>query len=70
MLMLCQCLAQGVLVSRVKSLSPDASGAKTTIYSLQPAIRICVSIGLSKKEIEKAGTTVRHAITKVMGRKR
>lgn len=36
---------------------------------MQPALKICATIGLSKKEIEKAGITIRHAITKVMTRK-
>ncbi len=63
-------LSQGILITRVKSLSSDPSGAKTTIYVQQPAIRICLTIGLSKKEIEKAGTTIRHAITKILTRKR
>lgn len=35
----------------------------------QPALKVCVTTGLSKKEIEKAGVTIRHAITKVMTRK-
>ena len=63
-------LSQGILITRVKSLSSDPSGAKTAIYVQQPAIRICLTIGLSKKEIEKAGTTIRHAVTKILTRKR
>lgn len=35
----------------------------------QPALKVCATNGLSKKEIEKAGVTIRHAITKVMTRK-
>jgi hypothetical protein len=65
-----QTLAQGILITRVKSLSPDTSGAKSTVYIQQPALKICLTIGLSKKEIEKAGTTIRHAITKILTRKR
>ncbi|RMD40882.1 hypothetical protein DV735_g4220, partial [Chaetothyriales sp. CBS 134920] len=65
-----ECLAQGILITRVKSLSPDASGSKVSVFSQQPALKICLTIGLSKKEIEKAGTTIRHAITKIMTRKR
>jgi hypothetical protein len=59
-----------VLITRIKSLSPDPSGARAQIYVQQPALRVCLTIGLSKKEIEKAGTTIRHAITKIMTRKR
>lgn len=35
-----------------------------------PALKICATNGLSKKDIEKAGTVVRHAITKIMNRKK
>ena len=30
------------------------------------ALKICITTGLSKKETEKAGITIRHAITTVM----
>lgn len=36
---------------------------------MQPALKVCATTGLSKKEIEKAGIVIRHAITKVMTRK-
>lgn len=36
---------------------------------MQPALKVCATSGLSKKEIEKAGITIRHAITKVMTKK-
>jgi hypothetical protein len=36
----------------------------------QPALKVCVTTGLSKKEIEKAGTEIRHAITKIMTRRK
>lgn len=36
---------------------------------IQPALKVCVTNGLSKKEMEKAGIVIRHAITKVMTRK-
>lgn len=55
---------------RVKSLSPDPSGARGSIYVQQPALKVCLTIGLTKKEVEKAGTTIRHAITKILTRKR
>ena len=38
-------------------------------YVTQPALKVCMTSALSKKDIEKAGTTIRHAITKVMTRK-
>lgn len=55
---------------RVKSLSPDPSGARAAVSGVQPALKVCLTIGLSKKEIEKAGTIIRHAITKVLNKKR
>jgi hypothetical protein len=39
---------------------------KDTDWKLQPALKVCITTGLSKKEIEKAGVTIRHAITKIM----
>jgi hypothetical protein len=45
------------------------STSKEQGWQLQPAIKVCITTGLSKKEIEKAGVTIRHAITKVMTRK-
>ena len=42
---------------------------KDGVYSVVPALKVCVTSGLSKKDIEKAGVTIRHAITKVMTRK-
>jgi len=36
---------------------------------MQPALKVCITTGLSKKEIEKAGVTIRHAFTKIMTRK-
>lgn len=65
-----QALLQGVLITRMKTLSPAVSGAKTDIYTPQPALKVCLTTGLSKKEVEKAGTTIRHAITKILTRKR
>jgi len=65
-----QCLAQGVLVTRAKALSAAASGAKSDVYTHRPALKVCMTNGLSRKEVEKAGITIRHAITKIMTRKR
>lgn len=63
-------LANGVLITRLKSM-PVANGAngKDGDWKLQPALKVCITTGLSKKEIEKAGVTIRHAITKVLTRK-
>ena len=65
-----QALANGVLITRLKSM-PVAAGSngKDGDWKLQPALKVCITTGLSKKEIEKAGVTIRHAITKVLTRK-
>ncbi|KIV96890.1 hypothetical protein PV10_00704 [Exophiala mesophila] len=65
-----EALSQNVLITRVKSLPAGPSGTKTEIYTPNPALKVCVTMGLSKKEIEKAGIIIRHAITKVVGKKR
>ncbi|KAK4942492.1 serine palmitoyltransferase component [Elasticomyces elasticus] len=65
-----ECLAQNVLITRVKNLPANPSGAKSDIYPPLPALKVCVTIGLTKKEIEKAGITIRHATTKILTRKR
>ena len=57
-------------MTRIKALSAAASGAKTDVYAHRPALKVCMTNGLTKKEVEKAGTTIRHAITKVMTKKR
>lgn len=42
---------------------------KDDTYKIQPALKVCVTSGLTRKEIEKAGIVIRHAITKVLTRK-
>ena len=66
-----QTLANGVMITRVKSM-PRAINAtsKDVGWELQPALKVCITSGLSRKEIERAGITIRHAVTKVMTRKR
>lgn len=63
-------LANGVLITRTKT-KPflHAIKPKDKDWFAQPALRICITLALSKKDIEKAGVVVRHAITKVMTRK-
>ena len=61
-----QCLANGVLITRLKTLL-DNFEPKQVVY---PALKVCVTTGLTKKEIEKAGTIIRHAITKVLSKKK
>ncbi|KAI0150636.1 aminotransferase class I and II [Xylariaceae sp. FL1272] len=63
-------LNNGVLITRLKTMPLISSlGPKDTDVNIQPALKVCITSGLSKKEIEKAGVTIRHAITKVMTRK-
>ena len=45
---------------------PRAISAKDFGFECSPALKICVTSGLSKKEIEKAGIIIRHSITKVI----
>lgn len=61
-----EALANGVMITRLKTalINKSVGGGHT-----QPALKVCVTNGLSKKEIEKAAITIRHAITKVMTRK-
>jgi len=48
---------------------PPSSNGKDEGWKLQPALKVCITTGLTKKEIEKAGITIRHAVTKVLTRK-
>ena len=69
-----QCLNQSILITRQKTLSAEPSGGnpkKTAdVYSPPPALKVCLTTGLTKKEVEKAGVAIRHAIAKVLGRKK
>ncbi|MCJ1402030.1 serine palmitoyltransferase component [Xylographa trunciseda] len=60
-----ECLTNGILITRLKSM-PRASNGKDAEWEPQPALKLCVTTGLSRKEIERAGITIRHAITKVV----
>lgn len=65
-----QSLLNNVLITRLKSMpvGPGSTG-KDEGWKLQPALKVCITTGLSKKEIEKAGIVIRHAVTKVLTRK-
>lgn len=66
-----QALANGVLVTRLKAMPPALGAApRDKDWQPQPGLKVCVTTGLSKKETEKAGIIIRHAITTVMKRKR
>lgn len=58
------------MISRFKNRPyAHAIAAKDGGWYAQPALKVCITSALSKKDIEKAGVIIRHAITKVMTRK-
>ena len=61
-----QSLANGVLIARRKEMPREATKGKNQEPEVQPALRVCITTGLTKREIERAGITIRHAITKVV----
>lgn len=65
-----EALANGVMITRLKTRPfQNAIRDKNSDWVAQPALKVCITTGLSKKDIEKAGTIIRHAVTKVMTRK-
>lgn len=59
-----------MLITRLKGSSiSHHTSIKEGAWEVQPALKVCVSSALSKKDVEKAGVAIRHAITKVMTRK-
>ncbi|KAI9889021.1 MAG: serine palmitoyltransferase component [Vezdaea aestivalis] len=64
-------LQNGVLITRLRTMpAAQQQVGKETPWLPPPALKVCVTVGLSRKELEKAGTHVRHAVTKIMTRKR
>lgn len=37
-------------------------------HPITPCLKVTIGTGHSKKEVEKAGITIRHAITKMIGK--
>ncbi|KAM7204547.1 Pyridoxal phosphate-dependent transferase [Rhypophila sp. PSN 637] len=65
-----EALANGVLITRLKGMPVSTHTLlKGGDWTVTPALKVCITSGLSKKDIEKAGVTIRHAVTKVMTRK-
>lgn len=67
-----QCLSNhNIVITRLKAM-PFMEGLAARHaekeWQPQPALKVCATTGLSKKETEKAGTAIRHAITAVMKR--
>lgn len=58
------CAEGGVLISRTKR------NWEQEMVEQRPSIRICMTAALSKKEVEKAGATIKSALSKVLGKKR
>ncbi|KAI9833803.1 MAG: serine palmitoyltransferase component [Phylliscum demangeonii] len=67
-----EALLNGVLITRLKHMLPSTNGGARgdADYDPGPALKICITTGLSKKETEKAGTVVRHAVTKVLSKRK
>ncbi|KAI9822886.1 MAG: serine palmitoyltransferase component [Thelocarpon impressellum] len=64
-------LANGVLISRLKgTIAALNTTPKDGSWQQRPALKVCITVGLSRKEVERAGVTIRHAITKVVSKRR
>ena len=59
-----EALAQGVLITRAKGLRGQE------LFEARPSIRLALTSSLTRKETEKAVTTVKGALVKVLGKKR
>ncbi|KAM0752771.1 PLP-dependent transferase [Meredithblackwellia eburnea MCA 4105] len=59
-----QCAENGVLVSRVRR------NWEQEIVENRPSLRVCVTSGLTRKEVEKAGSVLKTALGKVLGKGR
>ncbi|KZT54486.1 serine palmitoyltransferase [Calocera cornea HHB12733] len=59
-----EALAQGVLISRVKRLRGQEAAEP------RPSIKLAVTAGLTRKEVEKAAGVIRAALLKVLGKRR
>ena len=58
-----------MLITRVRAMPPALGVAPRDLekeWQATPALKVCVMNGLTKKELERAGTIVRHAVTSVM----
>ncbi|KAF2827228.1 PLP-dependent transferase [Ophiobolus disseminans] len=66
-----ECLANSVLITRLKAFPLGlGTNPRDAGWQPQPALKVCVTSGLTRKETEKAGTVVRHAVTKVVSRRK
>lgn len=64
-------LANGVLITRLHSMPREINATPKDIgWELQPALKVCITSGLTRKETERAGTIIRHAITKIVNKRK
>lgn len=64
-------LANGVLITRLQSMPRAVNATPKDIgWELQPALKVCITTGLTKKETERAGVIIRHAITKMVNKRK
>jgi len=67
------CLSRGVFVARLRSFPPELGSSQreeNDRWQPKPAIKVFLTTGLSKKEIERAGVEIRHAVTKIMQKRK
>ncbi|KAI9861481.1 MAG: serine palmitoyltransferase component [Vezdaea acicularis] len=66
-----EALLNGVLITRLKAMPGSLHAARAGAeWQPTPALKVCVTTGLTRKEVEKAGTVIRHAATKVVTRRK
>jgi serine palmitoyltransferase len=66
-----ECLAKNVFVTRLKAMPVELGiSPRAETWQPQPAIKVCLTTGLTRKEVEKAAIEIRHAITKVVSKKK
>lgn len=59
-----EALAQGVLITRAKRLRGQE------VVEPRPTIKLAITAGLNKKETEKAANVIKHALVKVLAKRR
>ncbi|CAG8547009.1 11088_t:CDS:10 [Funneliformis mosseae] len=58
-----EAINNGILLTRAKYVRSQE------LFGVEPSIRICISAGFTKKEIEKAASVIKNAVTKVLKNK-
>lgn len=66
-----QSLKKDVLITKVRAMPLTiGASAREQPWQPQPALKICMTSGLTKKEVENAGTNIRRALHTVMERRK